>query len=84
VDETQLQRTTGDNSCPSGKKVQAHNIFKERTLAAGLGAKDCDSGQRDLLVEAVIAYLVDDVDELSYVFKEVSLQELLLARHFTY
>jgi hypothetical protein len=83
MDEAKLEGSSGHHSRASGKEIKADNVFEERALAAGLRAEDCDSGQRDLLIEAVVTHLVDYVDELTDVLEEVRLQELLV-RHFVY
>lgn len=83
MDEAKLEGPSGHHSWATRKEIEADNVFEERTLAAGLRAEDCDSGKRDLLIEAVVTHLVDYVDQLTDVLEEVGLQELLL-RHFVY
>ena len=81
MDEAQLERAAGHYSRAAGQEVEAHDVLEQRTLAAGLRAQHCDPGQRDLLIEPVVAHLVDDVDQLPDVLEEVRLQELFV-RHF--
>jgi hypothetical protein len=75
----QLKRPPGDDTGPSGKEVEPHNVFKEGTLAAGLCAEDGDSRKRDFLIEAVVSHLVDDVDQFTNILEEVGLQEGVFA-----
>ena len=79
MDHSQFEGTSGDNSRPAGQEVESHYILEEGALAAGLGAQDGNPGEGDFLIEAVVADLIDDVDQFADIPEEIGLEELAFA-----